>query len=664
MAVAGYEILNELGRGGMGVVYKARQTAANRLVALKIHLAGGHASAAEVARFRTEAEAVAGLEHPCIVPVYEVSSLHGQPFFSMKYVEGGTLAQALARGQWAGGSKETQRRAAALLAKVARAVHYAHQRGIIHRDLKPGNILLDTGGAPLVTDFGLAKRADSASPGRPPGEVLTLTGTVLGTPAYMPPEQARADKTVTTAADTYSLGAILYELLTGRPPFQAATHLDTLLQVLEKEPEPPHVLNRKVDRDLEAVCLKCLQKDPARRYASAEALADDLERWLKGEPTVARPPTAWGLLRHWVRKNLRSAACVVSVGVATGLLAGLLSQLKYQQDSLKADLRESYERLAAIAAERGIPPSMPLPSGALFLDAPNWVAGAIAIPAILLIAFPGLLIVALVRPRDGPGDVAAGMGAGLIAGLVIMGTGGLWMWAGSEVDRTTINLRNLTVFEVGLLHRSDYAIERVDRGAGAWDWRCACGPGTRQYRWPEDAGPVVERLEAGWQLREYPELAGLNEMEQQRVLYHKMMADLKLALRAGLWKDFTLMTGLSVLLGAFSAGIMGSLWRRHGFRWAALAYVERLLPIGCLAAVVFGPLSEGIRLGLPLTDRSTHATLGIWEALAVVALLAVVAAFREWKWPMRVVLHAAWFTLFVDAFLTHRLGQAFKSWLA
>jgi serine/threonine protein kinase len=655
--VPGYDILGELGRGGMGVVYQARQLALGRVVALKIHLARGHASAADLARFRAEAEAVAGLEHDCIVPVYEVGSIHGQPFFSMKYVKGGTLAGSMDRLR---GDLKT---AIALLARVARAVHFAHLRGIIHRDLKPGNILLDGDGTPLVTDFGLAKRACAAGPGRPAGEVLTQTGAVLGTPAYMPPEQARADKAVTTAADTYSLGAILYELLCGRPPFQGPTQLDTLLQVLEKDPEPPHLLREKVDRDLEAVCLKCLQKDPTRRYVSAEALADDLERWLKGEPTVARPPTPWRLLCHWARKNLRSAACVVLVGVATGLLAGLVSQFKYQEDSLKADLRLSYDRLAAVAAERGIPPSMPRPSGAL-LDVPNWVAAGIAIPAILLIAFPGLLIVALVRPRDGPGDVAAGMGAGLIAGLVVMATGGLWLMAGTEIDRTVNNPRDITVFELGSLHEPDYAIEWVDRGGGAWEWRWFSGPGGREHRWPADSGPVVERLEPGWQLREHPELETLNKTDQQRVLYHKMMADLKLAVRAGLWRGFALIGGLSVLFGAVSAGIMGSLWRRYGFRRAVVGYMERLLPLGCLAAVVLGPLSAVLRLGLPLTARSTHALFGSWEITVVVALLAVVAAFREWKWPIRVVLHTAWFTLFVDVFVTRQLEQVLKSWLA
>jgi eukaryotic-like serine/threonine-protein kinase len=240
------------------------------------------ASAAEVQRFRTEAENTAHLDHRGIVPIYEFGEHAGQPFFSMKLVEGRSLA----------GLQATPQEAARLLVAVARAVHYAHQRGIIHRDLKPGNLLLDSEGQPHVTDFGLAKRLQGDSK-------LTQSGAILGTPAYMPPEQATGKKgEVTILADVYSLGAVLYELLTGRPPFQAETPLDTLLQVLEKEPVPPRQLNPRLDRDLEAVCLKCLHKEPQKRYASAAELPDNLERWQRGEPTRARPPSAWQALRY------------------------------------------------------------------------------------------------------------------------------------------------------------------------------------------------------------------------------------------------------------------------------------------------------------------------------------------------------------------------------
>jgi eukaryotic-like serine/threonine-protein kinase len=276
----------------------ARQINLDRTVALKMLLAGQMASSDEAMRFRTEAEAAAHLDHPNIVPIYEVGEYEGQPYFSMKLVEGGTLT----------GYRGPSEEAARLLATVARAVHYAHQRGIIHRDLKPGNILLDGEGQPHVADFGLARQVEGDSK-------LTRTGAVMGTPAYMPPEQASGKRgEVTTLADVYSLGAVLYELLTGRPPFQAETPFDTLSQMMEKEPQPPRTLNPQVDRDLEALCLKCLQKDPRQRYGSAAELADDLDRWQRGEPTRARPPSTWQAARYWLRQNLRAALWVLVVG--------------------------------------------------------------------------------------------------------------------------------------------------------------------------------------------------------------------------------------------------------------------------------------------------------------------------------------------------------------
>lgn len=297
-----YELLEEIGRGGMGVVYRARQKSLGRIVALKMILAGEFADAAEVRRFHAEATAAAKFNHPHVVPIYEVNQCEGRHFFSMALVDGPTLDHVLKMRPL------EPEKAAEIVRKIALAVQYAHERGVIHRDLKPANILLDVGGEPRIADFGLAKGGEVDS-------TLERTGDIVGTPSYMAPEQAAGKvNQVTTSADVYSLGAILYACVTGRPPFAAETKLDTVLAVLESEATLPRQINRQVPRELEWIILRCLEKHPDNRYASAAALAEDLERFLLGEPVEARRSGAWPRLRRWWRRQPMLVSHLVVIG--------------------------------------------------------------------------------------------------------------------------------------------------------------------------------------------------------------------------------------------------------------------------------------------------------------------------------------------------------------
>lgn len=325
-ALPDYELKERLGSGGMGIVYRARQRSTNREVALKVIRFEETASPATIARFRQEAEAASRLDHPNIVAVYAIGEHEGNPYLVLQFIEGVSLARALRETASQATWEDMVRRRfpfTRVLALVARAVHYAHQHGLLHRDIKPSNILLDARGIPHLSDFGLAKFLDQRVS-------LTRTAELIGTPAYMAPEQA-AGSPVTAASDVYSLGAMLYEILTGRPPFESEKPVEVLRQILEDDPKPPHRLNPLVDRALETICLKCLDKSPSQRYPSAVELASDLERWERNEPIQARPP-GWLLrLERWVIRNPTLATLITGLLVGLGLTLSLLAKARDEQ---------------------------------------------------------------------------------------------------------------------------------------------------------------------------------------------------------------------------------------------------------------------------------------------------------------------------------------------
>lgn len=352
-----YELLEEIARGGMGVVYKARQVSLSRLVALKMLLKGEHATEKDAARFQAEAEAAAGLDHPNIVPIYEIGTHEGRQYLAMKFIEGKSLAKV---------ERSDARTEAARLLTIAKAVHFAHQRGVLHRDLKPGNILVDDAGIHYVADFGLAKRVDAQVS-------LSETGDVIGTPRYMAPEQANGKKGLTTAVDTYALGVILYERLTGRTPHQGQTLLEILRQLREETPANPRSLEPTLDRDLETICMKCLEKEPGQRYATTGELAEELERWLNGEPIQARPVGQMERAWRWCKRNPvvsgLSAGIASILLLATGLSLGLANWALGEKD--RADVNAEQANQNADRAETVLARSFLRPFEEGYWQSPN-----------------------------------------------------------------------------------------------------------------------------------------------------------------------------------------------------------------------------------------------------------------------------------------------------
>jgi hypothetical protein len=594
VSVPGYEVLGLLGKGGMGVVYKARHRTLNRTVALKMVRAGDLAGPEERLRFLHEAETVAQLHHPNIVQIYEFGEQAAQPFIALEFVAGGSLAQRIK------GTPLPNREGAALVEALARGVHAAHLRGVIHRDLKPANVLLTDDGTPKLTDFGLAKRVGA-------GAGPTITGAVLGTPSYMAPEQAGSQRgAITTLVDVYSLGAILYELLTGQPPFRGATPMDTLVQVLEQAPTPPQALNPQADEDLATVCLKCLSKDPTQRYPSAQALAEELGRWAAGEPIQARPPGLLTVARSLARRHGRAAAWVIAVGLVGGILAGA-----------HTFITDVNTPLVWTAAAYDALPSAPRPWLARIGQSSPWLQAVVGCAMLLWLSSLGLLAVVRTRPRHAAADLAIGLAVGAVAGVAALSCGTGWaLIHGTALSGLLGDPEVRALIETGLQAPQ----ERSEGGRRVF---------------VDEYGQVTPAPPPGWQLDRYPELRDLPLAKQTDLLHRKVRAELVIGVQKGIGYSLLAVAGF-ILLGACEAVAAGALLRRRGrVRSILVPYAEMVGPgvVGVYAVIVLA-----VNL---LAQRDTFRPI-TWGTVLALAVAALIAAARRWPAAGRLVLHAAW----------------------
>ncbi|WP_439627036.1 protein kinase domain-containing protein [Gemmata sp.] len=624
--VGEYELQCELAAGGMGVVYRARQRNLNRVVALKMLLPGRLTSDVGRARFRAEAEATAELDHPNIVPIFEVGEHAGRPFFTMKLIDGGTLADLLRRSP-----RPPLRDLVAAVAKVCRAVHFAHQRGILHRDLKPGNVLVDAAGEPFVADFGLAKRVGA-------DDGLTATGALLGTPAYMAPEQAGdTGHGVTTLTDVYALGAILYEVLTGRPPFASRDLGSLLAQIRGDAPVPPSSVGGEVPRDLELVCLKCLGKVPADRYASARELAEELDRWLRGEPVEVRAPGALARAAAWLRHNSRAAVWVSLIGVVWGVCG---PQLPIVLATLGTMMHGAAD--AAARFPGADPP---------WLLRVRWAVPPGAFVAVLAVSAALHLLVGMathLATRSGDRDARLGWAAaaGLIAGVLAF-----TLYIGPAAVIATA-----VVPAIGDLDLLAEASARNAPPAGA-------------------TGPTPDRV-----LEQYPELAAVPERDRGRLLRGRVLVANIVGVYEGLVLGMVLTLAYAMPVAVGGTLLAAAVVRRTGSPAAALVpYLEvsMAVSVGWLDLVILlldasgsirlrGIGFEGwvmtvflltappwvvlrgwqlrdrwrtyglgmgavILLDLWTSDPEAHVAGARWAGLAAFALVAAATARRWWR---------------------------------
>lgn len=561
----GYEILGELGRGGMGVVYKARDTNLDRTVALKMVLGGKFASKEEIQRFRIEGEAAARLDHPGIVPIFDIGEADGNHFFSMKFIDGAALGDQIEN------YKNDNRKSAELMIKIARAVQHAHQRGVLHRDLKPANVLIDAEGSPSVTDLGLAKRMDTDSG-------LTQTGLIMGTPGFMAPEQATGQKDITTAADVFSLGAILYWLNTGEAPFVGETAVQTVMKTIEDETPSIRSRNKNADADLDLICQQAMNKDPLQRYNSAAALADDLQAWLDGELLSVRAPTALNVASLWVRKNLRTVLAACIAGAVCGIAVGMISMLSEMRGVAAQEYR--IQQLGG-SARTWVAPFVEL---RLLNDAWSMIE-FLRVPIVAVCAFFCVLVV---RPETREANIVAGVTAGLVAGVLtfLAGTG----WSSLYQHSVQAGEHDVDLLSLAVWADTDQEQRLFQRA-------------------------LVQR---------YPGLETMDQSQKRKRIREKILHDQRTGLLPGTW--FAAIMSL-LFAGVPLAGtcvLSGMLWQQgeRGFRWFGGTW-ER----GAYLLVMLLMLSLWLRAIVP----ATHIMVISLAVTAFCLSLAVRQSSMLWR---------------------------------
>lgn len=575
-----FELLKEIARGGMGVVYLARDKRLGRTVAIKTILNGQFASPESKARFFAEASAAARLDHSGIVSVYEIGEVQGQPFFSMKYVSGGSLADHLPR------YRTNIRAGVELMAKVCRAVHHAHERGVLHRDLKPANILIDENGSPLVADLGLAKAVDSESK-------ITRSGAVMGTPGYMSPEQAAGGTDVTTAADVYALGAMLFELLTGQTPHQGRTVIETLMSVMNQDSPTARSVNPEADRQLELVCQKCLSHKAEDRYLSAKFLADDLENWLAGEPLSVSGPSMASVGVNWLKKNARAALGAAGVGIVLGLMIGVMFALSSIEVERMETVYEEFPKERPVA----------LSLYSWVNSVPRGWRTVSQFPLFALIAATGMVNYLVVRPKTRDVSMASGVLAGLFAAAMTFVTSLGWQ------PLTSVSV-NEGARDIEMLSRAAWAETESQR-----------------------------ELARNAFHRRYPSLKDVHPSERSQLLASKILFDQIMGIPVGLWIGLLLsvvVIGLPAMLGTI---LFGRLVDEVGMRWNAFGRYFECMPL----------LSVCIMLLLLYMFPPLAILPSVWARLLLLsAMLATIwAAAKGIRWYSRILLHLCWLAAFV-----------------